>query len=121
MTVKTNRDDAIPFITKDESEIREIMAPANSVIKNLSLAEATLEPGASTKNHIHKTVEEIYYILVGKGKMTVGDETFDVRAGDAIAHEPGVPHKLTNTGEIPLVFLCICTPYYTHDDTELLE
>ena len=116
-----NRNNVPPFITKDKSEIREIMAPANSSIEKISLAEATVYPGQSTVRHIHTTFEEIYYILKGKGIMQVGDEESEVGPGDAIGHLAGVPHKITNIGDEPLVFFCICTPHYTHEDTVLLD
>jgi len=116
-----NRDEAEAFITKDGSEIREIISPANSAIERQSLAEAIVHPGESTFLHIHKSSEEIYYILEGEGLMFVGDEQSIVKKGDAIANLPGVSHKIKNTGDVPLVFLCICTPRYTHEDTALLE
>jgi hypothetical protein len=37
-----NRNEAEPFVTKDSSEIREILSPTNSSIMNQSLAEAML-------------------------------------------------------------------------------
>ena len=116
-----NRKDVPSFITKDTCEIREIMSPANSTIERQSLAEATLAPGRSTVLHIHETVEEIYYIMSGEGVMFIEGEERDVFAGDAIANLPGKRHKITNTGDEPLVFLCICTPRYTHEDTVLIE
>lgn len=116
-----NRNDVPAFITKDRSEIREIMAPANSCIERQSLAEAIVYPGDTTATHIHKTVEEIYYILDGEGIMWQDGKERSVRPGDAIANPPGVPHRITNTGDSPLVFLCICVPNYTHEDTVLLE
>jgi mannose-6-phosphate isomerase-like protein (cupin superfamily) len=115
-----NRNDVPSFITKDKSEIREIMAPANSSIKGQSLAEAIVYPGDTTAAHIHKTSEEIYYILKGQGIMWQDGEERPVKVGDAIANLPGVPHRITNNGSEPLVFLCICTPRYTHEDTVLL-
>ncbi len=116
-----NRNDVPSFITKDKSEIREIMAPANSSIKRQSLAEAIVYPGDATITHIHKTSEEIYYIIKGKGIMWQDGEERRVEAGDAIANLPGVPHRIVNDYSEPLVFLCICTPSYTHEDTVLMD
>jgi len=117
---RINRNDVPAFITKDKSEIREIMAPANSCIERQSLAEAIVYPGDTTATHIHKTIEEIYYILDGVGVMWQDGEELEIARGDAIANSPSVPHRITNTGDIPLVFLCLCVPHYTHEDTELL-
>jgi len=47
MDVK-NLNDVPAFITKDGSEIRELLAYRNSCIRNQSLAEARLPLGAST-------------------------------------------------------------------------
>ena len=69
-----NRSEVEPFITKDSSGIREILAPANSSIKNQSLAEAMLAPGMGTDEHFHPQAEEIYYVLDGRGRMQIEDE-----------------------------------------------
>ena len=116
-----NRDDVKPFITKDTSEIREILAPRNSSIKNQSLAEARLLPGRSTEEHYHIQTEEIYYILSGKGQMVIDGEKCDVKKHDGIAILPGVRHRITNTGKEDLIFLCCCAPAYEHDDTVITE
>lgn len=116
-----NREQTTPFTTLDGSEIRELMAHRNSAIKNQSLAEATVPVSSITKEHFHKKTEEIYYILQGKGKMLIEDETRNVTVGDAIAILPGKRHKIQNTGEVPLVFLCCCAPCYEHEDTVLTK
>ena len=116
-----NRKDAAPFVTKDTSEIREILAPRNSSIRNQSLAEARVLPGKSTEEHIHPRAEEIYYVLKGKGKISIEGEVRDIRAGDGIALLPGKRHKIWNTDASDLIFLCCCAPAYTHEDTVITE
>ncbi|MCX7826149.1 MAG: cupin domain-containing protein [Verrucomicrobiae bacterium] len=116
-----NRNAATPFVTKDGSQIRELLAYRNSCIRNQSLAEATLPPGAATQEHYHAKTEEIYYVLNGRGRMKVGGETRTVGPLDAIAIPPGQCHQITNTGNEPLVFLCCCAPAYEHDDTVMVE
>ena len=111
----------IPFITKDGSEIRELLAHRNSVIRNQSLAEARLPVGGSTQEHYHPKAEEIYFITSGTGRMRIEGEEREVGVGDAIAIPPGQRHKLWNTGEAPLTLLCCCAPGYEHEDTVLTE
>jgi mannose-6-phosphate isomerase-like protein (cupin superfamily) len=120
MDVK-NLNEVEAFITKDGSEIRELLAHRNSCIRNQTLAEARLPTGASTTPHRHLTTEEIYYVLAGKGRMRVGGEGREVGVGDAIAIPPGASHQITNTGDGVLAFLCCCAPGYEHDDTVLEE
>jgi mannose-6-phosphate isomerase-like protein (cupin superfamily) len=110
-----------PFITKDGSEIRELLAHRNSVIRNQSLAEARVSVGASTQEHYHVKTEEIYYITHGTGRMRIEGEIRDVKTGDAIAIPPGRKHKLWNTGNEALRLLCCCAPAYEHEDTVITE
>jgi mannose-6-phosphate isomerase-like protein (cupin superfamily) len=116
-----NLDDQEPFVTKDGSEIRELLSPRNSAIRNQSLAEARLAPGLSTDEHYHPQAEEIYLITHGTGRMRIGTESRAIRAGDAIAIPPGQRHKLWNTGQDTLRLLCCCAPAYQHSDTILTE
>lgn len=120
MDVK-NLNEVPAFLTKDGSEIRELLAHRNSVIRNQSLAEARLPVGASTQEHYHPRAEEIYYITHGAGRIRVAGETRDVAAGDAIAIPPGQRHKLWNTGAETLRLLCCCVPAYEHNDTIITE
>src|ERR1051325_1567311 len=112
-----NLDEVRAFRTKDGSEIRELLAHRNSVIRNQSLAEARLEAGASTQEHYHPRAEEIYYITHGSGRMRIEEDTREVKPGDAIAIPPGRKHKLWNTGKETLRLLCCCAPGYEDDDT----
>ena len=109
-----------PFITKDGSEIREILSPLNSSIENQSLAEARVAPGQTTEEHYHVQAEEIYYILQGRGRMWLKGNPGEVEAGDGIVIPPGKRHRIENTGHGPLVLLCCCAPSYTHEDTILV-
>jgi len=116
-----NLGELSPFITKDGSEIRELLAYRNSVIRNQSLAEARLPVGASTQEHYHVRSEEIYYITNGTGRMRLEGEVRDVKVGDAVAIPPGCKHKLWNTGSDTLHLLCCCAPAYEHSDTTITE
>lgn len=120
MDVK-NLNEVPAFVTKDTSEIREILAYRNSGIRNQSLAEARLYPGQSTEEHYHPKTEEIYYITHGQGKIRVNGEYRDVTVGDAIGMHPGDRHKIWNTGTDVLRFLCCCAPCYEHEDTIITE
>jgi mannose-6-phosphate isomerase-like protein (cupin superfamily) len=116
----TRYSEITPFITKDGSEIRELMHPGVHGNKQQSLAEATLAVGAATLLHQHYLTEEIYHFTAGCGRMTLGGRVIDVAVGDTVCIAPGTPHCLENTGTQPLRLLCCCSPPYSHDDTELL-
>ena len=116
-----NYDECEPFITKDGSEIRELAGPSWTAARAQSLAEATVPVGGATSAHYHLLTEELYYFTQGSGLLRLGAEEQPVRAGDCVVIAPGVEHKLTNTGDMPIKLLCCCAPAYTHEDTVLTE
>jgi mannose-6-phosphate isomerase-like protein (cupin superfamily) len=116
-----NLSEISSFVTKDGSEVRELLAHRNSVIRNQSLAEARLPAGEGTEEHYHVQTEEIYYITHGVGRIRIEGETRDVKAGDAVAIPPGHKHKLWNTGGETLRLVCCCAPAYEHNDTIITE
>jgi mannose-6-phosphate isomerase-like protein (cupin superfamily) len=113
-------EDREAFITADGSSIRELAGIPSGNSVNQSLAEATVPPGGETIEHFHRTSEEIYFFTAGAGRMRLGDEEAEVRAGDTVVIAPGVKHQLLNAGAEPLVLLCCCAPPYSDDDTVLL-
>ena len=110
-----------PYITKDGSKIRELMHPAVHGNTAQSLAEATISAGKRTLLHRHHTTEEIYYVISGRGRMTLGDDLLPIKTGDTVCIPPGTPHCIEAIEPTPLRILCCCAPAYAHDDTELLE
>jgi len=105
------------FITLDGSTIRELAGPAWTPVRNQSLAQATLPPGGETAEHYHPRAEEIYYFTSGSGRLRLGADEADVRAGDCVVIPPGTRHKLFNPGPNELVLLCCCAPAYSDADT----
>jgi mannose-6-phosphate isomerase-like protein (cupin superfamily) len=116
-----NLDEREPFTTLDGSTIREIAGRVTLPSQKQSLAEATVPVGGATAAHYHPLAEELYFFTAGQGRLRIGDEERDIRVGDCAVIPPGVEHKLTNTGDEPLVLLCCCSPPYTNEDTVLTE
>ena len=105
------------FTTLDGSAIRELAGPAWTAARRQSLAEATVPASGETAEHFHPRSEEIYYFTAGAGRMRLGEQEADVRAGNCVVIPPGVPHKLWNPEPAPLVLLCCCAPAYANEDT----
>jgi len=70
----------------------------------LFFAHAVLKSGREIEAHVDP-YEEVYYLLSGRGVMTVGEERQEVTAGDAIWLPCGVPHSLINDGDEDCVIL----------------
>ena len=114
-------DQAEPFTTKDGSTIREVAGRVSLPTANGSLAEATVPAGGSTDQHFHRVSEEIYLFTQGSGRMRLGEEEAEVRAGDTVVIPPGVEHKLWAAPDHDLKLLCCCAPAYLHEDTVITE
>lgn len=111
-----NRHSAAVIKTPHGSEIRPLMDRTTSQIERCSLAEEVLPAGAAVGRHHHTETEEVYYILQGAGRMSVGAEERDVRAGDAVFIPRGQSHTLANTGTEPMTILLVCGPAYSYED-----
>ncbi len=114
--IVVNRRRAAIINTPHKSEIRPLIDRTTSDIEMCSLAEEVLPPGATVGRHHHQNTEEIYYVLGGHGQMTVGSETREVTAGDAIFIPRGAPHTLQNTGRELMTILLVCGPAYSIED-----
>jgi mannose-6-phosphate isomerase-like protein (cupin superfamily) len=111
-----NRQRAAVINTPHGSEIRPLIDRTTSNIERCSLAEEVLPVGAKVGRHHHVETEEVYYILQGSGRMTVGDEVREVNAGDAIFIPRMQTHTLENTGQTPITLLLVCGPAYSYED-----
>jgi mannose-6-phosphate isomerase-like protein (cupin superfamily) len=111
-----NRQHAAIINTPHGSEIRPLIDRTTSSIERCSLAEEVLPVGASVGRHHHIETEEIYYILEGRGRMTVGEEVREVETGDAVFIPRRETHTLENTGKTAMTILLVCGPAYSYED-----
>ena len=63
-----------------------------------------LKPGSGIGYHEQKE-DEVYYVLSGKGVMTLDDKPTDVGPGTAILTRPGSSHGLKQVGREDLVIM----------------
>ena len=112
-----------PEITAgDNTRLRELLHPDRDYPFNgrYSLAHAVVAPGRSSVRHRLK-IDEVYYIIRGKGEMHIDDEIASVSEGDAVEIPPGAEQWIKNTGETDLAFLCIVDPAWREADEEILD
>lgn len=70
-----------------------------------------LEPGNDRKNyHVHSRQEELYVVLSGPGRMTVGGETITVPEGGLVRVPPETPRKTFNDTDQEHVWLVVGAP-----------
>jgi mannose-6-phosphate isomerase-like protein (cupin superfamily) len=70
----------------------------------LVFRKRALKPGSGIGYHEQKE-DEIYYVLSGRGTMTIDGKAFDVGPGDAVLTRPGSSHGLKQTGAEDLVIM----------------
>ena len=73
---------------------------------NLKLVfrKRAFKPGSAIGYHLQRE-DEIYYVLSGRGMMTIDGKEFEVGPGDAILTRPGSSHGLKQIGKEDLVIL----------------
>ena len=79
-------------------------------IENAERVRITLQeyaPGGSHAAHRHETLEQVYIMVSGTGRMTLGDEEFDAIPGMMIHVPPYVDHHILNVGDGDLVHYLI--------------
>lgn len=73
---------------------------------NFAMRRFVMEPGGGMPKHTN-TVEHEQYILRGHARVAIGDEEFDVQAGDVVFIPEGVAHWYLNVGAENFEFLCL--------------
>ena len=77
-----------------------------SKVPNLKLVfrKRAFHPGSGVGPHEQKE-DEIYYVLSGRGVMTIDDKNFEVTPGTAVLTRPGSSHGLKQAGPDDLVIM----------------
>ncbi len=71
---------------------------------------SSYQPKGYCEPHIHKTAENIYYILKGNGIVELDGKRDLVGPGSVIFVPPGVKHTISNTGFEDLIFIVAGSP-----------
>jgi mannose-6-phosphate isomerase-like protein (cupin superfamily) len=87
---------------KDTVYYRRALGPG-SFASNWAFVDHLLIPsGSSVGRHYHSGVDEVYFVIKGKGKVHVNDEWADIAYGDAVPVRAGEIHSLESTPADPL-------------------
>ena len=68
------------------------------------------QPGQSQKVHSHDGSDKIYYVLEGRGRVTVGTEERELGAGEITLAPSGEDHGVVNHTDEKLVMLVFMAP-----------
>jgi mannose-6-phosphate isomerase-like protein (cupin superfamily) len=108
------------FKAGDSSFLRELLHPGREPLDvGYSLAHAVVKPGQKTLPHRLKSAE-VYYVLEGRGLMSIDGERAEVGPGQAVYIPPRTVQCIENTGPNDLEFLCIVDPAWRAGDEDVL-
>lgn len=105
----------------DDVEVRGVDdADSTTVFEGVHLAQLVagdrtsvqhyrIEPGAVIDEHSHEQ-EQTGYLVEGRLEFVVGDDEYEVGAGDSYVVAGGVPHVIKSVGETDAVGVDIFSP-----------
>lgn len=82
-------------------------------LDDYNLNIAVLEQGdplSQTHFHAHEQQDEFYYVISGRCRLEVGDESVDVGADEVVTVPRTVPHLVHNPYEPPCKLVAIGSP-----------
>ena len=106
------------MIAPDGSEIRLLANAAGA-----SVCHCTLLPGGVSKPIAHRSVEEVWFGLEGRGEVWRShagrEQIVEIVAGVSLNIPVGASFQFRNTGETPLRFLIATVPPWPGPDEAL--
>ena len=109
-------DDADTF-APDGSQVRILVSLAGG-----SGAHFRLEPGLTSRAGYHRTVEEIWYILYGRGEMwrrrDAHEEVTRLKPGLCLTIESGTSFQFRSTSDSPLDAFAVTIPPWPGDTND---
>jgi mannose-6-phosphate isomerase-like protein (cupin superfamily) len=113
------------FATQQLSPQPDVIAPDGSAVRVLcqlargSMAHFTLAPGAVSTAVAHRTIEEIWYVLTGRGRMwrRLGDreEVVALAPGTSLSLPVGTHFQFRADGAEPLAAVGVAMPPWPGD------
>jgi mannose-6-phosphate isomerase-like protein (cupin superfamily) len=104
----------------------DYLAVDGSLVRNLlslqggTMAHFELPAGKITNAVTHKTVDEIWFVLSGRGqmwrKMADQEEIVDMEAGVCLTIPQGTHFQWRSTSEEPLAAIGVCMPPWPGED-----
>ncbi len=120
----------IEAATKTLAVDADVIAPDGCEVRILaqtprgSMAHFTLGPGQVSRAAAHRTIEELWFFLSGRGRMwrRLGEreEIVDVGPGVSVSIPLGTHFQLRNDADEPLAAVAVTMPPWPGDDEAYL-
>ncbi len=101
--------EALDAASAEAGLVRTLLTPSLSAL--LQVIETVLPAGFSNSDRPFRRIGmECVVVSSGKVRIHVGDDAFDLSAGDALTYDCTRPHWWENIGSEPAVVLGVATP-----------
>jgi mannose-6-phosphate isomerase-like protein (cupin superfamily) len=88
-----------------------LIGPQTVGSRNLEVIVGEIEAGQGAHPHLHTGIEQVCYLLEGTAHVEVGEEKFEIKAGEACFFPAGVMHVFTVTSERVRLLVIYSPPY----------
>jgi len=94
------------------SSFSKLIAGPKGVAKSeaMDFRISIYQPAGYVETHAHEKGEHVWFILRGRGLVTLDDHRYTVRSRDTIHIPAGTEHSLRNTSGKPLYLMTILVP-----------
>jgi mannose-6-phosphate isomerase-like protein (cupin superfamily) len=114
------------FATRQIGDAPDVLAPDGSEVRILcrtgrgSMAHFTLAPGAVARAVAHRSIDEVWYVVSGRGRMwrRLGDceEVVELRAGLSLSIPCGTAFQFRADGDASLAAVGVAMPPWPGED-----
>src|SRR3954452_10961526 len=97
-------------VTNPVGGVATFKAMAEATGEALTALEAVSAPAEGPPLHLHREQDELIYVLDGRIRVRLGDETSDVEAGGFVFISRGTRHTWQNAGDTRGRLFVVLTP-----------
>ncbi len=90
---------AVPPIVEDWGSLTWLASRQIGNVDDMTLGRVVIKRGQSNPRHCHPHSEEVLYLLRGRLRHSLGDESYILEPGDTLAIPPGVFHDAVSIGD----------------------
>lgn len=103
-------------------ELREVLGrEAHVKTDSYSVASFTLAPGTAMPTSYNKNSKEVLLITQGRGTVSLGEHSHQVRVDSVVVIEPRREHSVQAAADSPLTFYAVSVPAFSADDYVIVK